>query len=56
MTDGLLGTIRFDGRGDVIEGPVTVLRVRAGGTSRTVGSTEGAIVERVVRAPSPLVG
>lgn len=56
VTDGLLGTFRFDPHGDVTEGPVTVLRVREGGTSRTTLSVEGATVESVLRPPSSLVG
>ena len=52
VTDGLLGDFRFDARGDISESPVTVLRVRKGGASRTVMSFEGAEVERVMR-PSP---
>ena len=52
VTDGLLGSFRFDARGDISESPVTILRVREGGTSRTILSAEGATVERVVR-PSP---
>ena len=52
VTDGLVGDFRFDARGDISESPVTVLRVRRGGASRTILSVEGADVERVMR-PSP---
>jgi hypothetical protein len=52
VSDGLLGAFRFDPRGDISESPVTVLRVRRAGTSRTIMSVEGAVVERVMR-PSP---
>jgi ABC-type branched-subunit amino acid transport system substrate-binding protein len=52
VADGLLGAFRFDARGDADPGPVTVLRVRGPGRSRTILSMEGATVERVLR-PSP---
>jgi branched-chain amino acid transport system substrate-binding protein len=52
VTDGLLGSFGFDARGDISESPVTVLRVREGGASRTILSVEGAEVDRIMR-PSP---
>jgi branched-chain amino acid transport system substrate-binding protein len=52
ITDGLLGSFEFDARGDISESPVTVVRVREGGSSRTILSIEGAEVESVMR-PSP---
>jgi ABC-type branched-subunit amino acid transport system substrate-binding protein len=52
VTNGLLGSFRFDTRGDIDPSPVTVLRVRGRGRSRTILSVEGATVERVLR-PSP---
>ena len=52
VSDGLLGTFRFDAHGDVDSSPFTVLRVRGGGRSRTILRYEGATIERVLR-PSP---
>jgi branched-chain amino acid transport system substrate-binding protein len=52
VTDGLLGSFGFDARGDISESPVTVVRVREGGASRTILSVEGAEVDRIMR-PSP---
>ena len=52
ITDGLLGAFRFDAHGDLDPSPVTVLRVRRAGRSRTILSVEGATVERVLQ-PSP---
>ena len=49
---GLLGTFGFDANGDITESPVTILRVTRGGRSSRVGSTEGGVVDRIVR-PSP---
>jgi hypothetical protein len=53
---GLLGSIRFDARGDPSATPITILRAeRAGGDDR-VTSHEGATVERVLRPPPGLGG
>jgi branched-chain amino acid transport system substrate-binding protein len=49
---GLLGSFGFDANGDITESPVTILRVARGGTSKTIMSVEGGVVDRVVR-PSP---
>ncbi len=49
---GLLGTFGFDANGDITESPVTIVRVTRGGRSNRIGSTEGGVVDRVVR-PSP---
>jgi branched-chain amino acid transport system substrate-binding protein len=49
---GLLGSFRFDANGDITESPVTILHVARGGRSNRIASSEGGVVERVVR-PSP---
>ena len=49
---GLLGAFGFDANGDVTEAPVTILRVARKGRSNRVGSTEGGVIDRIVR-PSP---
>ncbi len=51
-TPDLLGTFGFDANGDITESPVTIMRVARGGRSSKTGSTEGGVVDRVVR-PSP---
>jgi hypothetical protein len=55
VSDGPLGTFRFDARGDVDPSPVTVLRIRGGGRSRTILSCEGATIKRVLRRSPSLV-
>jgi YVTN family beta-propeller protein len=53
---GLLGSFRFDVRGDPTATPITILRVeRAGGDDRVM-SHEGAAVERVISPPRGLGG
>ena len=49
---GLLGSFGFNRNGDITESPVTILRVAGRGTSKTILSVEGGVVDRVVR-PSP---
>jgi ABC-type branched-subunit amino acid transport system substrate-binding protein len=55
IRNGLLGTFGFDANGDVTESPITIIRVRRGGSSTTVLSVEGGVVERVVRPSAKLV-
>ena len=55
VAGGLLGSFGFDANGDITESPITILRVARGGPSRTVGSIEGGVVERVVRPATSLV-
>jgi branched-chain amino acid transport system substrate-binding protein len=55
VADGLLGTFRFDANGDIDPGPVTVLRVRGAGRSRTILSVDGTSFERVLRPSTTLV-
>jgi branched-chain amino acid transport system substrate-binding protein len=55
VRNGLLGSFGFDRNGDITESPVTVVRVRGGGSSHVIQSVEGATVVRVVRPPSGLV-
>jgi branched-chain amino acid transport system substrate-binding protein len=52
---GLLGSFGFDRNGDVTESPVTIVRVRGGGTSTRIGSVEGGVIDRVVRPQVSLV-
>lgn len=56
VEDGLLGSFGFDRNGDITESPITIVRVRARGASTTIGSVDGATVERVVRPQARLVG
>jgi DNA-binding SARP family transcriptional activator/ABC-type branched-subunit amino acid transport system substrate-binding protein len=55
VTDGLLGTFGFDRNGDISESRVAIVRVRGGGTSRTILSVDGAAFERVVRLSPELL-
>jgi branched-chain amino acid transport system substrate-binding protein len=55
VDDGLLGSFAFDRNGDITESPITIVRVRGPGSSTTVGSVDGGVVERVVRPQSRLV-
>lgn len=52
VTNGLLGSFRFDANGDISESPMTIVQIRRGGSDNRVQSIEGAPVVRVVR-PSP---
>ena len=55
VSGGLLGSFGFDRNGDITESPVTIVRVRGGGSSTTIGSVEGGVVVRVVRPQTRLV-
>ena len=55
ITGGLLGSFGFDRNGDITESPVTIVRVRGGGSSTTIGSIDGGVVDRVVRPRVSLV-
>ena len=52
VTDGLLGSFRFDANGDISESPMTIVQIRRSGSDNRVQSIQGAPVVRVVR-PSP---
>jgi DNA-binding SARP family transcriptional activator/ABC-type branched-subunit amino acid transport system substrate-binding protein len=55
VEDGLLGSFSFDRNGDITESPVTIFRVRRGGTSTAIQSVEGGTVVRVMRPSAKLV-
>ena len=55
VRSGLLGSFGFDRNGDITESPVTIVRVRGGGSSTTIMSIEGGVVERVTRPQARLV-
>jgi YVTN family beta-propeller protein len=55
VSRGLLGSFRFDARGDPTVRPITILRAERPGGSDQVTSPEGASVERVVY-PRPGLG
>jgi DNA-binding SARP family transcriptional activator/ABC-type branched-subunit amino acid transport system substrate-binding protein len=58
VEDGILGDVRFDGNGDVVPSPITILRVKRGGQGMSPSTTDwadGAIVERVITPPPRLV-
>jgi ABC-type branched-subunit amino acid transport system substrate-binding protein len=55
VSDGLLGTFQIDPHGDVSPSPITIVRVRGAGRSRTMLSVDGATVARVMRPTANLV-
>ncbi len=55
VEDGLLGGFSFDRNGDITERPVTILRAEGPGGSNAVISSEGAVVDSVVRPSLELV-
>ena len=55
MDDGILGDIRFDENGDLVEGPFTIFRVVGKGRSSRVPGYEGAVVDRVIMARADLL-
>ncbi len=55
VEDGILGDIRFDEYGDLVEGPVTIFRVVGKGRPGLVPGYEGAVVDRVITARSDLL-
>ena len=55
VEDGILGNIRFDENGDLVEAPVTIFRV-VGKRRRNSSSPpefRGAVVDRVIIARGP---
>jgi ABC-type branched-subunit amino acid transport system substrate-binding protein len=54
IDNGILGDIRFDEYGDLLEGPFTILRVTDGAPRNALmlPQFEGAIVDRVITARS----
>jgi branched-chain amino acid transport system substrate-binding protein len=55
VEDGILGDIRFDEYGDLVEGPVTIFRVVGKGHRGFGGGYEGAVVDRVIVARADLL-
>jgi branched-chain amino acid transport system substrate-binding protein len=55
IQDGILGDIRFDRNGDLVEGPVTIFRVVGTGHTDHLPGYEGTVVDRVVTARSASV-
>ena len=54
VEDGILGDIRFDENGDLVEGPVTIFRVVGKGQPGPLPA-EGAVVDRVIIARADLL-
>jgi branched-chain amino acid transport system substrate-binding protein len=50
IEDGILGDIRFDQNGDLVEGPVTIFRVLGKGDLNSQDGYQGADVDRVITA------
>jgi branched-chain amino acid transport system substrate-binding protein len=55
VEDGILGDIRFDEYGDLVEGPVTIFRVVGKGRPGLLPGYEGAVVDRVIIARADLL-
>jgi branched-chain amino acid transport system substrate-binding protein len=55
VEDGILGDIRFDEYGDLVEGPVTIFRVVGKGHPGLLPGYEGAVVDRVIIARADLL-
>ena len=51
---GILGDFAFDDSGDTTSAPITIVRARRGGGSRTVSSLDGAEVVRLIDVPARL--
>ncbi len=55
VEDGILGDIRFDEYGDLMEGPVTIFRVVGKSQPGLLPFWEGAVVDRVILARADLL-
>jgi DNA-binding SARP family transcriptional activator/ABC-type branched-subunit amino acid transport system substrate-binding protein/streptogramin lyase len=55
VEDGILGDIRFDENGDLVEGPFTIFRVVGKGRASRLPGYEGAVVDRVITARADLL-
>jgi DNA-binding SARP family transcriptional activator/ABC-type branched-subunit amino acid transport system substrate-binding protein/streptogramin lyase len=55
VEDGILGDIRFDEYGDLVEGPVTIFRVVGEDRPGLLPGYEGAVVDRVITARAALL-
>ncbi len=57
VRDGILGTFRFDGNGDITPAKLTVLRVtgRSATDERLPADYQGATIDRVLEVPTSLV-
>ncbi len=57
VEDGILGNIRFDPNGDLVEAPVTIFRVvgKRRGNSSSLPEFRGAVVDRVIVARTALL-
>jgi DNA-binding SARP family transcriptional activator/ABC-type branched-subunit amino acid transport system substrate-binding protein len=53
--DGIVGPIRFDRRGDVINGPITILRLQAGGHAVPDPAFANTVVDRIITPPAKVV-
>jgi hypothetical protein len=51
---GIVGPLRFDRYGDVVNGPITILRVESGGRSVPDPVFADTVVDRVITPPPNL--
>ena len=55
IRNGILGRIRFDRYGDLLTGPVTILRLKAGSRADADPSFANTTVDRVITPPQTLI-
>ena len=55
VENGILGDVRFDENGDLVEGPFTIFRVVGKGRPGLSPGYEGAVVDRVIVARADLL-
>lgn len=55
IADGIVGPIRFDQNGDVVDGPITILRLRRGGHVIPEPGFANTVVDRVITPPPAIV-
>ena len=55
IADGIVGPLRFDHDGDVVDGPITILPLRRRGHSIADPGFANTVVDRVITPPAPIV-
>jgi branched-chain amino acid transport system substrate-binding protein len=52
IPDGIVGPIRFDHDGDLVNGPITILRLQPGGHALTDPAFANTVVDRIITPPA----
>ena len=55
LRSGIVGPIRFDHNGDIVNGPFTILRLQAGGHAVPDPVFANTVVDRVITPPANIV-